>query len=601
MRYKPSIAFDRMSGSAKGVTASSNKGAIFIRTRGTGSKKRTADQATIKSIFRLLTQSWKNLTQPQIVQWNNAAKSQSGRRVLGQRAQLTGSNLYLRLNFWVVRCGGQPLTTPPELSGVEQPAAAMAAISSSSFILRLNQPPQQPGLKLVLMATAPQTVGTITGVGRGSTFCDPLNPVAQAINLMQAYTSKFGTLNESKPKVFLRYFYVNPSTGEKSGEQLITPIFVPGTPVQYRLDMSNPDPTMGTVSHMGSNEYNEGSVIGIFATPTQNYTFLRWSDGNTLNPRNLIMDRDYQLQPVFVYDQHYRLTANVSPTYRGQVSGRGMYRPGETAHLVAEPSSGWEFDHWQDQPDNHNPERDVVMNSDVSLTAVFVAIRNSYDLYWNVNVYGFGDIQSEGDVDCGSFDRGDEVVLTAVPHDQNYEFVRWSDGNTQNPRTLVANRDYDIIAEFRHKTETKRISVDTYYGETTGSGTYHLGELVEISVTPNEGFHLVHWDDDDNETALVRRFYLDRYTPRYFEAILESDATYYVHVECDPPEGGTVTGNTDAVHYEQMVEIDVTPAPGWRITGWSDDRHFDGSHRDIDVYEDTDLTVFLEEIEPDSD
>ena len=601
MRYKPSIAFDRMSGSAKGVTASSNKGAIFIRTRGTGSKKRTADQATIKSIFRLLTQSWKNLTQPQIVQWNNAAKSQSGRRVLGQRAQLTGSNLYLRLNFWVVRCGGQPLVTPPELSGVEQPAAAMAAISSSSFILRLNQPPQQPGLKLVLMATAPQTVGTITGVGRGSTFCDPLNPVAQAINLMPSYTSKFGTLNVSKPKVFLRYFYVNPSTGEKSGEQLITPIFVPGTPVQYRLEMSNPDPTMGTVSHMGSNEYNEGSVIGIFATPTQNYTFLRWSDGNTLNPRNLIMDRDYQLQPVFVYDQHYRLTANVSPTYRGQVSGRGMYRPGETAHLVAEPSSGWEFDHWQDQPDNHNPERDVVMNSDVSLTAVFVAIRNSYDLYWNVNVYGFGDIQSEGDVDCGSFDRGDEVVLTAVPHDQNYEFVRWSDGNIQNPRTLVANRDYDIIAEFRHKTETKRISVDTYYGETTGSGTYHLGELVEISVTPNEGFHLVHWDDDDNETALVRRFYLDRYTPRYFEAILESDATYYVHVECDPPQGGTVTGNTDAVHYEQMVEIDVTPAPGWRITGWSDDSHFDGSHRDIDVYEDTDLTVFLEEIEPDSD
>lgn len=601
MRYKPSIAFDRMSGSAKGVTASSNKGAIFIRTRGTGSKKRTADQATIKSIFRLLTQSWKNLSQPQIVQWNNAAKSQSGRRVLGQRAQLTGSNLYLRLNFWVVRCGGQPLTTPPELSGVEQPAAAMAAISSSSFILRLNQPPQQPGLKLVLMATAPQTVGTITGVGRGSTFCDPLNPVAQAINLMPSYTSKFGTLNESKPKVFLRYFYVNPSTGEKSGEQLITPIFVPGTPVQYRLEMTNPDPTMGTVSRMGSNEYNEGSVIGIFATPTQNYTFLRWSDGNTLNPRNLIMDRDYQLQPVFVYDQHYRLTANVSPTYRGQVSGRGMYRPGETAHLVAEPSAGWEFDHWEDQPDNHNPERDVVMNSDVSLTAVFVAIRNSYELYWNVNVYGFGDIQSEGDVDCGSFDRGDEVVLTAVPHDENYEFVRWSDGNTQNPRTLVANRDYDIIAEFRHKTETKRISVDTYYGETTGSGTYHLGELVEISVTPNEGFHLVHWDDDDNETALVRRFYLDRYTPRYFEAILESDATYYVHVECDPPEGGTVTGNADAVHYEQTVEIDVTPAPGWRITGWSDASHFDGSHRDIDVYEDTDLTVFLEEIEPDSD
>ena len=598
MRYKPSIAFDRMSGSAKGVTASSNKGAIFIRTRGHGTKKRTADQSVIKSIFRLLTQSWKNLSAEQIQAWNQAAKSQSGRRVLGQKAQLTGSNLYLRLNFWVVRCGGQPLSLPPTLTGIEQPAVAAAAISDGSFMFRLGSVPEgADALRLVVMATGPQTVGTVTGVGRGSTFCEPLVPSVGAVNLLQAYAGKFGMPNAGKPKVFLRYFYVNPLTGEKSGEQLIQAFYSATEPVKYRLDMSNPDPTMGTVSNMGVHEYNEGSVVGILANPTQNYTFLRWSDGNTLNPRNLVMDRDYQLQPVFVYDQHYRLTANVSPTYRGQVTGRGMYRPGDTAHLVAEPSNGWEFDHWEDQPDNHNPERDVVMNSDVSLTAVFVAIRNSYELYWNPNVYSFGSIES--DVDCGTFDRGEEVVITAVPANENYEFVRWSDGNTANPRTLVANRDYDIIAEFHHKTDTKQISVDSYYGETTGSGTYHLGELVEISVTPNEGFHMVHWDDDDNETDLVRRFYITRYTPRYFEAILESDATYHIRAVCEPEEAGTVTGCVEAAHYEDSVELDVTPAAGWKIVGWSDDPHFDGDHRDIDVYEDLDLVVYMEEVEPD--
>ena len=600
MRYKPSIAFDRMSGSAKGVTASQNKGAIFIRTRGTGSKKRTADQATIKSIFKQLQQNWKNLGAAEIQAWNNAAKSQSGRRVLGQKAQLTGANLYLRLNFWVVRCGGQPIGLPPVLTGIEQPAVAEAAISNGSFMFRLNSVPEQAaGLRLVIMATGPQTVGTVTGVGRGSTFCEPFTPGVGAVNLLQQYAAKFGMPNAGKPKVFLRYFYVNPITGEKSGEQLINAFYSATEPVKYRLDMSNPDPNMGTVNRNGVEEFNEGSTVSIIATPTQNYTFQRWSDGNTLNPRNLIMDRDYVLQPVFVYDQHYRLTANVSPTYRGQVTGRGMYRPGETAHLVAEPSNGWEFDHWEDQPDNHNPERDVVMNSDVSLTAVFVAIRNSYDLYWNVNVYGFGDIESEED--CGTFDRGDEVVLTAVPHDQNYEFVRWSDGNTANPRTLVANRDYDIIAEFRHKTETRQIVVDTYYGETTGSGTYHLGDLVEISATPAEGFHFVKWDDDEDEHSLTRRFYLDRYTSRFYEAIMESDATYHIRAVCEPEEAGTVTGCVEAAHYEDSVELDVTPAPGWRIVEWSDDRHFDGDHRNIDVYEDMDLVIYLEEIEPEGE
>ena len=589
-----------MSGSAKGVTASQNKGAIFIRTRGTGSKKRTADQATIKSIFKQLQQNWKNLGAAEIQAWNNAAKSQSGRRVLGQKAQLTGANLYLRLNFWVVRCGGQPIGLPPVLTGIEQPAAAEAAISNGSFMFRLNSVPEQAaGLRLVVMATGPQTVGTVTGVGRGSTFCEPLVPTASAVNLLQAYAGKFGMPNAGKPKVFLRYFYVNPLTGEKSGEQLINAFYSATEPVKYRLDMSNPDPTMGTVNRNGVAEYNEGSTVSIIATPTQNYTFQRWSDGNTLNPRNLIMDRDYQLQPVFVYDQHYRLSANVSPTYRGQVTGRGMYRPGETAHLVAEPINGWEFDHWQDQPDNHNPERDVVMNSDVNLTAIFVAIRNSYELYWNVNVYGFGDIESEED--CGTFDRGDEVVITAVPHDQNYEFVRWSDGNTANPRTLVANRDYDIMAEFRHKTETRQIVVDTYYGETTGSGTYHLGDLVEISATPAEGFHFVKWDDDEDEHSLTRRFYLDRYSTRFYEAIMESDATYHIRAVCEPEEAGTVTGCVEAAHFEDSVELDVTPAPGWRIVEWSDDRHFDGDHRNIDVYEDLDLVVYLEEIEPEGE
>ena len=34
---------------------------------------------------------------------------------------------------------------------------------------------------------------------------------------------------------------------------------------------------------------------------------------------------------------------------------------------------------------------------------------------------------------------------------------------------------------------------------------------------------------------------------------------------------------------------------------WSDDRHFDGDHRTIDVYEDLDLVVYLEEIEPEGE
>ena len=96
------------------------------------------------------------------------------------------------------------------------------------------------------------------------------------------------------------------------------------------------------------------------------------------------------------------------------------------------------------------------------------------------------------------------------------------------------------------------------------------------------------WDNND----LIKKLH---------EAILESDATYHIRAVCEPEEAGTVTGCVEAAHYEDSVELDVTPAPGWRIVEWSDDRHFDGDHRTIDVYEDLDLVVYLEEIEVDED
>ena len=55
MKYIPSIAFEEMSGSAKGVTAAKVKNRKYIRNRGYGGSVRTSDQAKVKSVFRMLT------------------------------------------------------------------------------------------------------------------------------------------------------------------------------------------------------------------------------------------------------------------------------------------------------------------------------------------------------------------------------------------------------------------------------------------------------------------------------------------------------------------------------------------------------------------
>ena len=42
------------------------------------------------------------------------------------------------------------------------------------------------------------------------------------INLKDDYEAVSGAVTEAEPKVFLKYFYVNTKTGEKSGEMLAT-------------------------------------------------------------------------------------------------------------------------------------------------------------------------------------------------------------------------------------------------------------------------------------------------------------------------------------------------------------------------------------------
>ena len=66
MKYIPSIAFEEMSGSAKGVTAAKTRGRKYIRNRGYGGSTRTEFQASVKNVFKQLSQSWRALSNAQI-------------------------------------------------------------------------------------------------------------------------------------------------------------------------------------------------------------------------------------------------------------------------------------------------------------------------------------------------------------------------------------------------------------------------------------------------------------------------------------------------------------------------------------------------------
>ena len=221
MKYVPSIAFDEMSGSAKGVTAAKSRGRKYIRNRGYGGSVRTSAQASVKAIFKQLSQAWKNLTNAQILAWNQLAQSQAGKSVLGTASKISGANLFTRLNYWVVYCGGEIMANPPTLQGVEAPSEAVITLTPTKFTFELeNEPAGVADLKLIVMASAPQSNGISRAYSKAAQIGEPLEAVSEVYDLKTAYDEKNGAPTAAAPKVFMKYFFINTKTGEKSGDML---------------------------------------------------------------------------------------------------------------------------------------------------------------------------------------------------------------------------------------------------------------------------------------------------------------------------------------------------------------------------------------------
>ena len=210
-----------MSGSAKGVTAAKVRGRKYIRNRGYGGSTRTEFQSSVKGIFKQLSTSWKALSNAQILAWNKLAGTQAGHSVLGSSSKISGANLFMRLNYWIVYCGGEVLQAPPTLVGVEAPSEAVITLTAEKFTFALEQAPAAAAdLRLVIQASAPQSNGITRAYSKAATIGGARACNTEEINLKVDYEEKNGTPSAAAPKVFMKYFLVNTKTGEKSGEMM---------------------------------------------------------------------------------------------------------------------------------------------------------------------------------------------------------------------------------------------------------------------------------------------------------------------------------------------------------------------------------------------
>ena len=134
----------------------------------------------------------------------------------------------------------------------------------------------------------------------------------------------------------------------------------------YTVEVNSSDPTIGSVNGGGVFDYLD--TIVLTATAISPYHFVRWSDGNTQNPRQFVVTSNALQTAIFGIDT-FSVNLNVDNLTHGTCTGFGNYPYGSAASVVAVPYSGYQFSHWSDGS-TFNPYTFAVVNN-VQLTAFF--------------------------------------------------------------------------------------------------------------------------------------------------------------------------------------------------------------------------------------
>ena len=101
----PSIAFGGFSGSAKDVTARQYKGRSVLSVRCWPTGPATNKQTEHRGHFAQVTRSYRYANEEQMQEWARIAETVTGNSVFGQKARLSGFNVYVRYNVRQVNIG----------------------------------------------------------------------------------------------------------------------------------------------------------------------------------------------------------------------------------------------------------------------------------------------------------------------------------------------------------------------------------------------------------------------------------------------------------------------------------------------------------------
>ena len=229
----------------------------------------------------------------------------------------------------------------------------------------------------------------------------------------------------------------------------------------------------------------------------------------------------------------YTITVNVSEeTPWGTVTGSGTFVYGATDTLIVTAFENYVFAGWSDN--NTDNPRVITVTQDSSFTAFFIP--EEIDIPVNDTVMGSVEIDLPDHATINSM-----VTITAVP-EPHYHFVRWSDGNTDNPRIVTVREALTLTAIFAIDQHIITVlSANMNMGTVTPGGTYDYGTEIFISADALEGYEFVSWNDGNTDN------------PRTI--IVEQDSTFIANFQLSDGINDLTMPDINIYSYEDQIVI----------------------------------------------
>ncbi len=203
------------------------------------------------------------------------------------------------------------------------------------------------------------------------------------------------------------------------------------------------DSTLGYVSFT---EIDCDSNVVVTVTENIGCQLIGWSDGGMGNPRTFHLTNDTMVTAILDYIP-YSVTVQPNDTLRGIVIGSNTVHYGDSVFIEALPNYGYHFTQWDDG-NTDNPRlivvpwdfEDTMVTHNVTYTALFD--KNNYNVSLAVDEDIHGSVTG-----MGTYEYLDACTISAIAND-GYRFTHWSDGDSNNTRTITINKDTSITAFF---------------------------------------------------------------------------------------------------------------------------------------------------------